>query len=142
MTLPRWLARANRRFVNPRQVDKGKWPVLVHEGRRSGQVYRTPIEAHPADDGYVFLMNYGVSSDWAQNILAAGEAVLVIDGEHVALDTPRVIPVDEAWEILPDTTKRPPSFVGIELALLTKAARSVSKPTRPDPAPSTPQPNG
>lgn len=120
MTLPRWLARVNRRFVNPNQVEKGNWPVLVHEGRKSGTVYRTPVEAHRVDDGYLFLLNYGSSSDWAQNILAAGEAVLELDGESIDLDEPRVIPIDEAWAVFPETSKRPPSFVGIEEALLTR----------------------
>ena len=33
MVMPRWLARFNRRVLNPRNVEQRTWPVLRHVGR-------------------------------------------------------------------------------------------------------------
>ncbi|GAB1511362.1 PNPOx family protein [Actinophytocola sp. KF-1] len=46
----------------------GKRPVLTHVGRRSGRTYRTPLDAHPVEGGYVFVLVYGPGSDWARNV--------------------------------------------------------------------------
>jgi hypothetical protein len=130
MTLPRWLARFNR-ILNLTQVERGKWPVLVHVGRKSGDTHCTPLDAHRVEDGYLFLLNYGTSSDWARNILISGEAKLRIDGVIVALDEPTIITANEAWAMLPVGAKPPPSWVGVEHGLLMRLAE-VAETDRPD----------
>jgi hypothetical protein len=99
MALPTWLARFNRRWINPRAVMRGNWPVLVDVGRNSGTTYRTPLEAYPlADgDGYVFTINYGSKSDWPRNVMAAGSATVEIDGESLELRNPRMDMSSSAW---------------------------------------------
>ncbi len=106
MPLPRWLAHVNKRVFNPRTVRKGTYPVVRHVGRASGSTYRTPLDAFPTADGYVLVCRYGPESDWVQNVLAAGEATLRVDGEDVALDAPRLVGVDDAVAAL--TTDPPP----------------------------------
>jgi len=123
MTLPKWLARLNRRFVNPRAVRRGRWPVLIHVGRKTGKIYRTPLDAHPIDDGYVFMVNYGPHTDWLRNALAAGDATLELGGESIRLTTPQLLPAPEAYALLPPDAKTPPAYVGVEECLVMREAR-------------------
>lgn len=113
MPLPRWLARFNRRVMNPREVRSGKRPVLTHVGRSSGRVYRTPLDAHRIDGGYVFFPLYGARSDWVRNILAVGTARLTAEGEDVELDHPRVVARDDVRELLPVGVKLPPGLLRV-----------------------------
>ena len=70
MPVPKWIAKVNKRVFNPREIRKGKRPVLIHTGRASGKTFYTPLDAHRVDDGYVFIVMYGADkSDWVKNIL-------------------------------------------------------------------------
>jgi len=100
MPLPRWLAKINKRVFNPREVRKGKRPVVIHIGRSSGTVHQTPLDAHPTLGGYVLVVRYGPGSDWVQNIIAAGTATLRVDGGELRLEAPRLVSREEAVEQL------------------------------------------
>jgi deazaflavin-dependent oxidoreductase (nitroreductase family) len=113
MPMPRWWGHINKRVFNPRAVAGGKWPVLTHLGRSSGAVYRTPLDAHPVDGGYLFVLVYGSSSDWVQNVLAAERAQLRVDGKDVDLVAPRLIGEHEAMQALPEEVPRPPKVLRI-----------------------------
>ncbi len=76
MPMPRWVARINKRVFNPMELRRGVRPVLTHVGRSSGKTYRTPLDAHLIEGGYIFIVMYGSDSDWVQNVLAAGAATL------------------------------------------------------------------
>jgi deazaflavin-dependent oxidoreductase (nitroreductase family) len=95
------------------EVKRGKRPVLTHLGRSSGKTYQTPLDAHPVDDGYIFIINYGARSDWVQNILAAGTAQLTVDGETVELDSPRLVTKEVAWPQMAAGTKELPGWLNI-----------------------------
>ena len=110
MAFPRWLAKVNRRVFNPIEIRRGVRPVLVHVGRSSGKTYRTPLDAHPVPEGYVFIPNYGPRSDWVRNVLAAGKADLAIGGEEVELGSPRMVRKGDIWALLPAGTKTPPGI--------------------------------
>ncbi len=110
MPMPRWLAKVNRRVFNPIEIRRGVRPVLVHVGRSSGTTYRTPLDAHPVEGGYVFIPNYGPGSDWVRNILAAGDARLRLEDEEVALTSPRMVRKADVWSALPAGTKTPPGI--------------------------------
>jgi deazaflavin-dependent oxidoreductase (nitroreductase family) len=113
MPMPGWWGRINKRLFNPRAVASGAWPVLTHVGRSSGATYRTPLDAHPVDGGYVFVLVYGSGADWVQNVLAAGRAQLDVDGEEVDLVAPRVIDADEAFAAVADDVAHPPRLLRI-----------------------------
>lgn len=106
MHLPRWLAQINKRVFNPREIRRGERPVLIHLGRSSGKTYRTPLDAHPLPDGYLFVPRYGPRTDWVRNVLVAGAARLAIDGEEIELERPRLVRKAEIGPLLP-TTKSP-----------------------------------
>src|SRR6266851_5514108 len=50
--------------------------VLTHVGRKSGRVYRTPVNVFRAPEGFLIALTYGRESEWVQNVLAAGNCQL------------------------------------------------------------------
>lgn len=113
MPMPKWWGHVNKRVFNPRAVAGGKWPVLTHVGRTSGATFHTPLDAHPVDGGYLFILVYGSRSDWVQNILKAGSARLRVDGQEFELAAPRIVGPDEAFQALSDAVARPPKVLRI-----------------------------
>ncbi len=114
MPMPKWVAKVNKRFTNPMELKRGKWPVLTHVGRISGVTYRTPLEAHHIDSGYIFILVYGSDSDWVQNVLAGGDTTLDIEDDTFALVNPRLVSKEDAWQLLSPDTKKPPGFLRID----------------------------
>lgn len=113
MPMPRWWTRINKRVFNPLELRRGVRPVLTHVGRISGTVHHTPLDAHPVDGGYVFILVYSSRSDWVRNVLAAGRATLRIDGRDIGLTSPRLIAGDEAWQAIGDGVRRPPRLLRV-----------------------------
>ncbi len=124
MPMPLWWGHVNKRVFNPRAVHNPKWQVIQHVGRSSGRTYRTPLEAQPVDDGFIFTLVYGSRSDWVQNVLASGTATLEIDEETVDLVEPVVINAAQAFEQLPAGAKRPPKLLRVDEFLHMRPARS------------------
>ncbi|MGW3350754.1 nitroreductase family deazaflavin-dependent oxidoreductase [Nonomuraea rubra] len=113
MPMPLWWGHVNKRVFNPLTLARGKSPVLVHVGRVSGATYNTPLDAHPVEGGYLFVLVYGSRSDWVRNILASGTARLLVDGKEVELTAPRVVGQQEAFQALADDVTRPPKVLRI-----------------------------
>lgn len=88
------------RLMNPRQMKTAGQPgayaaVIRHVGRRSGQRYETPVGVVETDLGLVVALPYGTSPDWLKNVLAAGSAELVYEGETFPVVRPEVVPSGE-----------------------------------------------
>lgn len=102
LRLPRGLARVNRAVVNPIQRSYAwllpPWAVIVHRGRRSGRLYRTPVNAYVRGRRLAAVIMYGARSDWVLNVLAGGASV-VRAGRTYELLEPRVIGPDEAGDL-------------------------------------------
>jgi deazaflavin-dependent oxidoreductase (nitroreductase family) len=111
--VPKWVAGINKRFFNKLELKRGVRPVLTHVGRTSGEVFHTPLDAHPVDGGFIFICMYGPDSDWVKNILASGTAHLTVEDQELDLDSPRLMTMDEALEQLPDSVKMPPSWLNV-----------------------------
>jgi deazaflavin-dependent oxidoreductase (nitroreductase family) len=95
MVIPKRVARFNRVVTNriARHV-AGRLPgfgIVQHRGRRSGRLYRTPVNVFRVPGGYVAALTYGTDTDWLKNVLAAGGCVLVVRRRHVRLTDPRVV---------------------------------------------------
>lgn len=98
--LSRRVARFNRAINNPFQLRYAwlipPWVVIYHRGRRSGRMYRTPVNAYRRGRTLAVVILYGESSDWVQNLLAGGGRV-VRGGRTYELRHPRVLaPADPA----------------------------------------------
>jgi deazaflavin-dependent oxidoreductase (nitroreductase family) len=116
MPVPKWIAQINKRTFNKMELKRGKRPVLTHVGRKSGKTHATPLDAHPIDGGFIFLIMYGSKGcDWVQNILASGTAALTIQDEDWQLASPRLITREEAAPLVAaDTNLEPGRIKGIE----------------------------
>jgi deazaflavin-dependent oxidoreductase (nitroreductase family) len=53
--------------------------VVIHRGRKSGRLYRTPVNVFRRPGGWEFALTYG-QGDWVRNILRAGGGVLITRG--------------------------------------------------------------
>lgn len=115
MPMPLWWGQINKRLFNPRALVNGKWEVINHVGRSSGRAYRTPLGSWEVDGTRVFVLVYGSRSDWVQNILASGEAMLETrDGQVEVLGSPRIIPGATIRGVLSDVYALPPKFLKVE----------------------------
>ncbi|MFI5282863.1 MAG: nitroreductase/quinone reductase family protein [Candidatus Dormibacterales bacterium] len=47
--------------------------VLVHKGRRSGRILRTPVGMGVAEGCFFIPLTFGTHSHWFQNVVAASE---------------------------------------------------------------------
>jgi deazaflavin-dependent oxidoreductase (nitroreductase family) len=96
MPLPRALARANRFGLNRIVRRVAPWlpglGVVVHVGRRSGAVYRTPVNVFTgADSRYTFALTYSAKSDWVRNVRAAAGCEVLTRGRRMRLVAPRLV---------------------------------------------------
>jgi len=93
MPLPGWLARSNRRVLNPmlgRISDRvSPFATLHHVGRNSGRAYTTPIMAFRQPHGFVIALTYGTTVQWLRNVESAGTATLTQGGVDYKVATPR-----------------------------------------------------
>jgi deazaflavin-dependent oxidoreductase (nitroreductase family) len=93
MGFRRRLARFNRVATNPVQGTWAwlvpPWAVLVHRGRRTGRVYRTPVLASVRKGRLRVMLLYGEQSDWVRNLLAGGGQV-VRGGRTYQVIDPRI----------------------------------------------------
>lgn len=112
------MARVNRKVLNPMEIKKGRRPVINHRGRASGKDYRTPLDAHPVEGGFVFIAMYGADSDWVQNVMASGVASIDVDGETYKLESPRIISADEAFQLVDEDVKEPAGYLNVTECLL------------------------
>src|ERR1700693_1536017 len=46
--------------------------ILTHVGRKSGRLYRTPVNVFREPEGFLIALTYGRDSGWVRNVLAAG----------------------------------------------------------------------
>src|SRR6266436_9363468 len=46
--------------------------IVTNVGRKSGRLYRTPVNVFREPDGFLVALTYGRDSGWVKNVLAAG----------------------------------------------------------------------
>ena len=84
--------------------------ILTHVGRKSGKLYRTPVNVFRATEGFLIALTYGRESEWVRNVLAAGGCELETRHVLYQLSAPTVVH-DPA-------RRRFPLFVRIVLRLI------------------------
>ena len=94
--IPRAVARANRRVLNPvMSVVAGRLPyfgLLTHVGRRTGRRYTIPVNVFPdGEHGFRIALTYGRDAEWVRNVRAAGRCTLETRGRKVELVEPRLV---------------------------------------------------
>ena len=91
----RWLAKFNIAVTNRITSLFAGWlpgfGLLTHVGRKSGKVYRTPVNVFRAPNGFIIALTYSSKSEWVRNVLAAGGCELRTRGKKYQLSTPKVV---------------------------------------------------
>lgn len=91
----RWLAKINIVFTNRvSRLFAGWLPafgILTHVGRKSGKVYRTPVNVFRAPSGFIIALTYSSQCEWVKNVLAAGGCELKTRGTGYHLSAPNVV---------------------------------------------------
>jgi deazaflavin-dependent oxidoreductase (nitroreductase family) len=91
----RWLAKINIAFTNRITSLFAGWlprfGILTHVGRKSGKVYRTPVNVFRASNGFIIALTYSSQSEWVKNVLAAGGCELKSRGKKYQLSSPNVV---------------------------------------------------
>jgi deazaflavin-dependent oxidoreductase (nitroreductase family) len=102
--LPRAVARFNRhvtnRLLGPLTRYLPTFGMIVHRGRTSGRLYRTPVNVFRRPGGFVVALTYGPNTDWVRNVLAAGGCRLEMRGRTFRLTRPRLVH-DEQRRLMP-----------------------------------------
>ncbi|WP_406269134.1 nitroreductase family deazaflavin-dependent oxidoreductase [Nocardia sp. NBC_00881] len=122
MPAPRWVAKANKiglnrvtKFIAPWAPG---WAVVIHRGRNSGRIFRTPLWAFRRRGGYVIALTYGPKADWVRNVLAADGCELETRRKHYEVGAPRVYRDENAGDM--------PPFIRFMLRKVIKAPEFLS----------------
>lgn len=117
MPLPSWLARANRHVTNPLLAPAAArlpyFGVILHRGRASGRLYRTPVNVFRTDHGFLVALTYG-RTDWLRNVIAAGGCELEHRGNRFRLAAPTVVGRTEAEAVIPGFVRFFLDLIGVE----------------------------
>jgi deazaflavin-dependent oxidoreductase (nitroreductase family) len=65
--------------------------VLSHVGRKSGKLYRTPVNVFRAPEGFLIALTYGRESEWGKNVLVAGGCELETRGVRYLRSAPTIV---------------------------------------------------
>src|SRR5580658_1843754 len=65
--------------------------ILTHVGRKSGRVYRTPVNVFRTPEGFLVALTYGRESEWVRNVIAAGACQLETRGVQYRLSAPTIV---------------------------------------------------
>src|SRR5437764_11630728 len=65
--------------------------ILTHVGRKSGKVYRTPVNVFRASNGFVIALTYSSQCEWVKNVLAAGACEVKTRGRRYQVSAPNVV---------------------------------------------------
>ena len=116
---PEWLDRIQIKYMNP--VIKplaGKVPglsVVKHRGRKSGHHYETVVTAYRKGDELAIVLGHG-KTDWAKNVLAAGEGDVRLFRDEVHIVNPRIVPNGDGVAALPGMARRQARNIAVFVA--------------------------
>ena len=79
--------------------------VVVHRGRKSGLVYRTPVKLFRQGQRSVIACIYGTESGWVKNVAAAGGCELPHLGGRTSLEAVEIVR-DESRRLVPPLVRR------------------------------------
>ena len=91
--------------------------LLRHVGRSSGTAYETPLGIERTEDGFVIAIVYGERTHWVRNVLAAGSAEIVLEGETYPVERPEIVSIAEANSYIPEGDQRTSRLMGVTKAL-------------------------
>ncbi|CAN5706255.1 nitroreductase family deazaflavin-dependent oxidoreductase [soil metagenome] len=87
--------------------------AVRHIGRKSGKEYSTPVGVERTQDGFLIPLAYGTKVDWLRNVIAAGQATVVAEGETHDVNEPEVVDAATALPSLSPQRRRTFERLGI-----------------------------
>jgi hypothetical protein len=110
-----FIRRMNRSATNPRVMRTAgtaqtHTSVIQHIGRKSGRTYETPIDTMETCS---IALPYGTRADWLRNVLDAGSATVVTNGERVDVNRPTIVAISDLAESIPRRTMRMLRLLGV-----------------------------
>jgi deazaflavin-dependent oxidoreductase (nitroreductase family) len=125
----RRLARFNRTVTNKVLHRPSRWfpqlGSLTHVGRRTHEVYRTPVSVFRTRDGFRIPLTHGRGADWVQNALNHGAVRLTTRRTIYELTDP-VIVHDTERKYLPWPWRTFLRFFGVSYFIDFRAATAAS----------------
>jgi deazaflavin-dependent oxidoreductase (nitroreductase family) len=104
MLVPPALEKFQIKYINPLMTPiSRKLPgmsVIKHTGRTSGKEYETPVTAYRKGSTLAIGLIHG-KTNWVKNVLAAGEAVILVSRADLHLVNPRILPAGTVDRSLP-----------------------------------------
>ena len=83
--------------------------TVIHVGRRSSRVYRTPVNVFRDGEDWIIALTYGSDVQWVRNVRAAGGCELETRGRTLELTGPEVF-TDPSRHLMPQPVR---SFLGL-----------------------------
>jgi deazaflavin-dependent oxidoreductase (nitroreductase family) len=122
MPIPHSIARVNRTVTNRvTRLFAGRvlgFAIVIHKGRKSGKVFRTPLNAFATNEGFAIALTYGTETDWVKNVLAAGACALAYRGQTIQLNEPRLSTIANERERFPAPVRFILDLINVEEVLL------------------------
>lgn len=116
---PEWLDRIQIKYLNPvLKPFGGRVPglsVIEHRGRTSGRPYETVVTAYRKNNELAIVLGHG-KTDWARNVLAAGEADVTLFRDEVHIVNPRIAPNGDDVVALPAMARRQAKRIAVFVA--------------------------
>jgi len=116
---PGWLDRIQIKYLNPiLKPLAGRLPglsVIKHRGRKSGRPYETLVTAYRRGPELAIVLGHG-KTDWAKNVLAAGEAEVALFRDEVHIINPRIVPNGDGVAALPAIARRQATKIAVFVA--------------------------
>lgn len=138
MAFPAWFARFNKLVTNPilRPVAARApyFGVVVHRGRVSGRVYRTPVNVFDRDGEFIFALTYGPDRDWVKNVTREGRFTLIHRGKSTELVEPRLLRTEEAPGVIPGPARELLRRANVRTFMLARQGRAHDSSRRSDDA--------
>lgn len=95
MPIPHSIARFNRIVTNRISRPVARYlpgfAVIVHEGRVSGTIYRTPVNCWIDDRTAIVALTYGSDTDWLKNLQSAAGGIVEHRGRTYQVGIPVLI---------------------------------------------------
>lgn len=88
--------------------------VLEHHGRRSGNVFRTPLAGIRVDRGFLLPLAFGQTAHWVLNVRHAGGGIVEWRGRRIVVSDPEVITWNEGKSSIPPLQRKLASVFGVK----------------------------
>jgi deazaflavin-dependent oxidoreductase (nitroreductase family) len=123
----------SKRVMNPRQMRTAGRPgayagIVRQRGRVTGRAYETPVGIIAVPDGFLIALPYGTKTQWLRNVLAAGRAEIVVEGETHLVDRPELVPTASYATAFCATDQRLFRWLAVNECLRLRVAAGVDQP--------------